>query len=100
MGLAPTPLRIPKGKPDEGGGMIHNAKTAVPRAAEGRMETTCRKTERGILELVTREQHLAPRLRSAIDGKWLLRDSTQLRAELATCLVMDLDVGAGSGEAT
>ena len=49
------------------------------------MDTVYRKTERGILEMATREQRLAPRLRSAlilIDGKRLLRD---LQALLGPC---------------
>jgi hypothetical protein len=49
------------------------------------METVYRKTERGILEMTTREQRLAPRLRSAlilIDGKRLLRE---LQALLGPC---------------
>jgi hypothetical protein len=49
------------------------------------MDTVYRKTERGILEMATREQRLAPRLRSAlilIDGKRLLRE---LQALLGPC---------------
>ncbi len=49
------------------------------------MDTIYRKTERGVLEVATREQRLAPRLRSAlilIDGKRLLRD---LQALLGPC---------------
>jgi hypothetical protein len=49
------------------------------------METIYRKTERGIMEMATREQRLAPRLRSAlilIDGKRLLRE---LQALLGPC---------------
>lgn len=49
------------------------------------MDTVYRKTERGVLEMATREQRLAPRLRSAlilIDGKRLLRE---LQALLGPC---------------
>jgi hypothetical protein len=49
------------------------------------MDTIYRKTERGVLEMATREQRLAPRLRSAlilIDGKRLLRE---LQALLGPC---------------
>lgn len=49
------------------------------------MDTIYRKTERGILEVATRNQRLAPRLRSAlilIDGKRLIRD---LQALLGPC---------------
>ena len=49
------------------------------------MDTVYRKTERGILEMATRNQRLAPRLRSAlilIDGKRLMRE---LQALLGPC---------------
>lgn len=49
------------------------------------MDTVYRKTERGVLEVATREQRLAPRLRSAlilIDGKRLVRE---LQALLGPC---------------
>jgi hypothetical protein len=49
------------------------------------MDTIYRKTERGVLEMATREQRLATRLRSAlilIDGKRVLRE---LQALLGPC---------------
>lgn len=49
------------------------------------MDTIYRKTERGILEMATRKERLAPRLRSAlilIDGKRLSRE---LQALLGPC---------------